>query len=30
MGADAYLTKPFSSSNLVETIQIQLKKQKVT
>jgi len=26
MGADAYLTKPFSSSNLIETIQTQLKK----
>jgi CheY-like chemotaxis protein len=26
MGADAYLTKPFSSSNLIETIQIQLEK----
>ncbi|MBN1991810.1 MAG: response regulator [Anaerolineae bacterium] len=26
MGADAYLTKPFSSSNLLETIQTQLKK----
>ncbi len=26
MGADAYLTKPFSSSNLIETIQSQLKK----
>ncbi len=25
MGADAYLTKPFSSSNLIETIQLQLK-----
>jgi CheY-like chemotaxis protein len=25
MGADAYLTKPFSSSNLIETIQTQLK-----
>ena len=25
MGAAAYLTKPFSSSNLVETIQSQLK-----
>ena len=24
MGADAYLTKPFSSSNLIETIQTQL------
>ncbi len=24
MGADAYITKPFSSSNLVETIQTQL------
>ena len=30
MGADAYLTKPFSSSNLIETIQNQLEKQKVT
>jgi CheY-like chemotaxis protein len=30
MGADAYLTKPFSSSNLIETIQTQLEKQKVT
>jgi CheY-like chemotaxis protein len=26
MGADAYLTKPFSSSHLIETIQVQLKK----
>jgi CheY-like chemotaxis protein len=26
MGADAYLTKPFSSSNLIETIHTQLKK----
>jgi CheY-like chemotaxis protein len=26
MGADAYLTKPFSSTNLLETIQTQLKK----
>ena len=26
MGADACLTKPFSSSNLLETIQIQLDK----
>ena len=26
MGADAYLTKPFSSSNLIETIHSQLKK----
>ena len=26
MGADAYLTKPFSSSNLIETVQIQLNK----
>ena len=25
MGANAYLTKPFSSSNLIETIQTQLK-----
>jgi CheY-like chemotaxis protein len=25
MGANAYLTKPFSSSNLIETIQVQLK-----
>jgi CheY-like chemotaxis protein len=30
MGADAYLTKPFSSSNLIETIQTQFEKQKVT
>ena len=28
MGADAYLTKPFSSSNLIETIQNQLKRTK--
>lgn len=27
LGADAYLTKPFSSSNLVETIQTQLEKR---
>ena len=27
MGADAYLTKPFSSSNLIETIQTQLEKR---
>ncbi len=26
-GANAYLTKPFSSSNLIETIQTQLHKQ---
>lgn len=26
MGADAYLTKPFSSSNLIETIHRQLQK----
>jgi CheY-like chemotaxis protein len=26
MGADAYLTKPFSSSHLIETIQTQLKR----
>ena len=26
LGADAYLTKPFSSSNLIETIQTQLEK----
>jgi CheY-like chemotaxis protein len=27
MGADAYLTKPFSSSNLIETIQTHLGKR---
>jgi two-component system sensor histidine kinase/response regulator len=27
MGAEAYLTKPFSSSNLIETIHTQLKKR---
>ncbi len=27
MGADAYLTKPFSSSNLIETIHSQLKSE---
>ena len=27
MGADAYLTKPFSSSNLIETVQSQLEKR---